>query len=163
MRGDIRRPEEDKVGRALARLCVKGSPRLVVADIGGREPRFETRGVELVDHGLCGVARQPEPPAQPPITRQRRAQEAPIGGEEKAVVLAEAKERRGVRGRRNLRRDDVADDQRAARFQEAVKQRNSALAPVAVRYCTTECMTMRSSECSGSRASSCGAMTRIFG
>ena len=48
-------------------------------------------------------------------------------------------------------------------FTRRRKRTNSGLAPVGVRYCNTACGTMRSSECSGSRAISCGATTRIFG
>ena len=85
------------------------------------------------------------------------------GGKVKTVVLAEAKQRHCIGCGVDLGGITSLMTSRPPDFTRRRKRTNSGLAPVGVRYCNTACGTMRSSECSGSRAISCGATTRIFG
>ena len=79
------------------------------------------------------------------------------GGKVNTVVLAEAKQRHCIVGGTTSLITSRPPD-----FTRRRKRTNSGLAPVGVKHCNTACGTMRS-RCSGSRAISCGATTRIFG
>src|SRR6266540_1050877 len=85
--------------------------RGIVADIGGRAASRKSASRKLGDHRRLAIAREAEVRAQSPIVGEERAQETDEGCAEKPVRSGKAKQHRRIGQGRDMRRDDVTEDE----------------------------------------------------
>ena len=94
----------------------------VVTDIRRRAPRREARAGQLLHHRRFGVAGETEVRAQAPVVGDEGAPEPDQRGAEKAIARGKMNKRGRIAQGRDMRRDDVAQDEDAVCAQKPAEQ-----------------------------------------